>query len=113
MIILYTIPYNSLPNDKIKEKVVVTFRSWLNNVYQIILENQVIHEIFEQLNLTIEFYKSDDGRKLFRIDDSDARLAEYLGERFAMAAKFDSEIMNKILVNMIKRNEDDERLKVR
>lgn len=112
MIILHTIPYNSLPADKIKQKVVVTFRGWLNDVYKIILKNQAIHEMFEQLNPSIEFYKDDQGRKLFRIDDSDERMARFLGDQFAIAAKWDPNIMDKVLTNMIKRNDGDDRLKV-
>lgn len=112
MIILYTIPYNSLPTDKTKQKVVVTFRGWVNDVYKIILKNQAIHEMFEQINPAIEYYKDDLGRSLFRIDDSDERLAKFLGEQFAIAAKFDPNIMDKVLVNMMKRNDGDERLKV-
>jgi hypothetical protein len=110
-IILHTIPYQQLP-EKVKEKVIVTFRGWVNNVYKVLLRNKQIGEMFDQLNITIEFYKDSKGRKLFRIDDSDERMAKFLGDQFAIAAKWDPNIMDKVLLNMIKRNDDEPRLKV-
>jgi len=112
-------PYNNL-SDQVKAKVVDTFRGWLNEVYKILVFKKQIHEMFEVLNCLVEFYVVTDHpdgvpreRKLFRIDDSDERLAKFLADQFAIASKSDPQIMDKILVNMIKRNEGDDRLRIK
>lgn len=107
-----TIPFNQLP-EKVQEKVVITFRGWLNNVYRIIVTNKGIARMFYELNTPIEFYVDENGRKLFRVDDSGEKMAKFLGDQFAIAAKYDPMIMDKILINMMKRNDGDERLKVK
>lgn len=96
-----------------KEKVVLTFREWMKDVYKIemVLPKQ-IGEMFTQLNTPIEFYRNAEGKGLFRVEDSDERLAKFLGDQFAAAAKYDPGITDKIILNMIKRNDGDERLKI-
>jgi hypothetical protein len=111
--IIKTIAFRDLPNDKLKEKVVRTFRSWCNDVYGILIPMKTVAEIFDQQNTLIQYYINGDGKKLFRIDDTDERLAKYLGESFAIAAENDEHIMDRVLLNMIYRNDGDERLKVR
>lgn len=104
--------YLDLP-DRVQIKVVRTMRSWLNEVYKILTVERNVAEMLQQINPSVEFYIHQDGRKLFRIDDSDERLAKYMGDQFAAAARHDKRIMDKILINMIKRNDGDERLIIR
>lgn len=113
--IIKILPFRELP-EKLKEKVVNTFRSWLNEVYRIMLFKKQIAEMFDQLNVPVEFYvriSADKTEKLFRIDDGDERLAKFLADQFAIVARYDPDVGHKILMNMIKRNEGDERLKIK
>ena len=111
-VILHQIHFNELP-DQVKEKVVVTFRGWLFDVYKIIVMKRQIGQMFNELNTIIEFYKDDQGRKLFRVDDSGEQMGRFLGDQFARASKWDPNIMDKILINMMKRNDGEERLKIK
>lgn len=111
------VPFNELA-DPVKEKVVSTFRSWLNDVYKILVTKAQVGQMFHELNTLVEFFVLTEGvngsavhKKLFRVDDTDERLSKFLGEQFATAAIGDPEIADKILINMIKRNEGNQRLK--
>jgi hypothetical protein len=112
--IVKIVPYREL-NEKVREKVVSTFRSWLNEVYKILVFKKQIHEMFDQLNTLVEFYVEQEHgtkteRKLFRIDDTDERIAKFLAEQFHIASVNDPGIKDKILLSMVKRNEGNERL---
>jgi hypothetical protein len=109
--VIKTIAFRDLP-DQLKEKVVRTFRSWMNDVYKILAFKKDIAQMFDQLNCAIEFYVNAEGQKLFRVDDSDERMAKFLSDQFIIASKYDDKIMDKIITNMIKRNDGDQRLKI-
>lgn len=108
--VVKVLAFRELPNDKIKGKVIQTFSAWLLDVYNIKVMDSDISDMFNMIDPLIEFYISE-GKQLFRIDDSDERLAKFLGDQFAHAAKYDPSINDKIIINMIKRNDGDERLK--
>jgi len=115
--IVKIVPFNELA-DPVKEKVVSTFRSWLNDVYKILVTKAQIGQMFHELNTLVEFFVLTEGvngsavhKRLFRVDDTDQRLAKFLAEQFAISSIGDPQIQDKILMNMIKRNEGDARLK--
>lgn len=113
------VPFNEL-SDAVKEKVVATFRSWLNDVYKILVTKGQIGQMFNELNTLVEFFVLTEGingaathRKLFRVDDTDEKLSKFLAEQFAVASIGDPQIQDKILMNMIKRNDGSARLKIK
>lgn len=113
--IVKTVPFNDLA-EPVQEKVCITFRGWLMEVYKIFVTKKQIGEMFYELNTLIEFFvltENGETKKLFRVDDSDERLARFLAHQFAIISAYDQGVKDKILMSMIKRNDGAARLKFR
>lgn len=104
--------FNDLP-DQVKTKVVSTLADLINDTYGFKPSKKQLGEVLYELKSVIDFVITPEGKKIFRLrKDSEDELAKYLGDAFAKTAKHDPNIMERVILSMVKRNEDSERLKI-
>ncbi|HMU68456.1 MAG TPA: hypothetical protein PKC38_00535 [Chitinophagales bacterium] len=106
------IPFLDL-DTPVKEHVVKFMQTCIEQVLAAHTMPGQIATMLDQVNPIVIFKKDDEGRKTMTIDESDERISKFLFASYAAQAKNDPEIMQRIIVEMTRRTQGDERLRIK